>query len=449
MHLHKGLTRLKYVQSKTDPCLYYRKDTMLAIYIDDCILIAKTEKLVTEAVKELSLNFEITDEGEVDEYLGVKIEVLKDKRVKMSQPFLIDQILSGLGFNERTKPKKTPAVSSKILHQDKGGEKMQTTWEYRRIIGQLNFLEKSTRPDIAYAVHQCARFSSDPRASHKMAILRIGRYLMATRSEGIVFEPDNSSLELWCDADFSGNWREDIAHIDRNTAKSRTGFVVKYAGCPLTWASKMQTETALSTTEAEFIALSEGLRTVIPIMSLLEEMQEQGVNITKSQADIKCKVFEDNSGALTIATLPKIRPRTKYINTKYWHFREHMEQGKIALLPVSTKDQIADILTKPLPEIDFVKLKERIMGKERGHICSSSKGSVEINEHGITVAKDKGIPGDENREQNSARFKTGANSASPNANSYEKANDKIKKETMLQKLQKGDSAGHNAERSNA
>jgi len=74
---------------------------------------------------------------------------------------------------------------------------------------------------------------------------------------------------------------------------------------------------------------------------------------------------------------------------------------------------------------------------------------VEINEHGITVAKDKGIPGDENREQNSARFKTGANSASPNANSYEKANDKIKKETMLQKLQKGDSAGHNAERSNA
>jgi hypothetical protein len=326
---------------------------------------------------------------------------------------------------------------------------MQTTWEYRRIIGQLNFLEKSTRPDIAYAVHQCARFSSDPRASHKMAILRIGRYLMATRSEGIVFEPDNSSLELWCDADFSGNWREDIAHIDSNTAKSRTGYVVKYAGCPLTWASKMQTETALSTTEAEFIALSEGLRTVIPIMSLLEEMQDQGVNITRSRADIKCKVFEDNTGALTIATLPKIRPRTKYINTKYWHFREHMEQGKISILPVSTKDQIADILTKPLPEIDFVKLKERIMGKEQGHICSSLKGSVEINEHGITVAKDKGIPGDENREQDRARFKTGANSASPNANSYEKgskANVKIIKETMLQK---GDSAGHNAERSNA
>jgi len=70
----------------------------------------------------------------------------------------------------------------------------------------------------------------------------------------------------------------------------------------------MQTEMALSKTEAEFIALSECLRTVIPIMSLLEEMQVQGVNIMNSQAAIKCKVFEDNSGALTLATLPKIRP---------------------------------------------------------------------------------------------------------------------------------------------
>jgi len=164
---------------------------------------------------------------------------------------------------------------------------MQTEWEYRRIIGQLNFLEKSTRPNIAYAVHQCTRFSSNPKASHKMAVLRIGRYLMATRSQGIIFEPTNSSLKLWCDADFSGNWKLEMAHLDRTTAKSRTGYVIKYAGCTLTWASKMQTETALSTMEAEFIALSEVLHTVIPIMNLMDEMHEQGVNIAKSQAEVK------------------------------------------------------------------------------------------------------------------------------------------------------------------
>jgi len=99
---------------------------------------------------------------------------------------------------------------------------------------------------------------------------------------------------------------------------------------------------------------------------------------------------------------------------------------------------IADVLISAFP----VHVANVFSAENQAHI-------VEINEHGITVAKDKGIPGDENHEQNSARFKTGANSASPNANSYEKANDKIKKETMLQKLQKGDSAGHNAERSNA
>jgi len=129
------------------------------VYIDDCILISKTDKLIKAAIKEISENFEITAEGEVDVYLGVKVEKLEISRVKMSQPYLIDQILKGLGFNEKTKIKKTPAVASKILHQDKEGEEMQTEWEYRRIIGQLNFLEKSTRLDIAYAVHQCARFS--------------------------------------------------------------------------------------------------------------------------------------------------------------------------------------------------------------------------------------------------------------------------------------------------
>ena len=77
---------------------------------------------------------------------------------------------------------------------------------------------------------------------------------MTTRSEGIIFEPTNSSLELWCDADFSGNWKADTVHIDRTTAKSRTESVI-ISGCPMTWASKMQTETDLSTTEAEFITL--------------------------------------------------------------------------------------------------------------------------------------------------------------------------------------------------
>ena len=87
----------------------------------------------------------------------------------------------------------------------------------------------------------------------------------------------------------------------------------------------MQTETALSRTEAEFIALSAGLRTAIPIMSVLKELREEKVLLTREVSKVRCRVFEDNIGAKTIATVPRYRPRTKHINIKYWHFIEHVK----------------------------------------------------------------------------------------------------------------------------
>ena len=205
---------------------------------------------------------------------------------------------------------------------------------------------------------------------------------MATKDEGIVFNVRKSqNMELWCDADFCGNWRAEMAYKDTSTAKSRTGYLIMYAGCPVTWASKMQTEVALSTTDAELIAMSEGLRTAIPIMNLIEEMMERGIGRFNSCTRVHCKVFEDNAGAMTIATMPKIRPRTKYINGKYWHFRDHMDQGKISIHAVSTKDQIADLLTKPLPENEFTKFKDRIMGKAVD-VSAYLQGSVR--KHGTT-----------------------------------------------------------------
>ena len=91
-HLHKGLVELGYQQSKVDPCLYYRKNTLLAVYIDDCILAIKEESELKKAIKEIAEKFEITDEGEVDEYLGVKIEKQENGTIKMYQPYLIRQI---------------------------------------------------------------------------------------------------------------------------------------------------------------------------------------------------------------------------------------------------------------------------------------------------------------------------------------------------------------------
>jgi hypothetical protein len=215
-------------------------------------------------------------------------------------------------------------------------------------------LAQTTRPDIIFSVHQIAKYSSDPRLEHGEAIVYLVRYLKKTRDLGLKFKPDPSKgFECYCDADFSGNWNKDFASHDPSTAKSRAGWVIYYAACPIIWASKIESQVALSTTESEYLSMSMSLRDVIPIMELLEEMRERKHHVICTKPVVYCKVFEDNSGALELARLPKLRPRTKHINVCYHHFREHVRFGLIKILPVSTDDQIADIFTKLLAQNTF------------------------------------------------------------------------------------------------
>jgi hypothetical protein len=100
--------------------------------------------------------------------------------------------------------------------------------------------------------------------------------------------------------------------------------------------------------------MSQALRDVIPVMNLLQEMREQDFQVICNEPYVYCKVlFEDNSGALELARLPKLCPRTKHINVCYHHFCEHVRKGLIKIFPIDTKDQIADVLTKPLAQKDF------------------------------------------------------------------------------------------------
>jgi hypothetical protein len=140
------------------------------------------------------------------------------------------------------------------------------------------------------------------------------------------------------------------------------GYLIIYAGCPMHWASKMQMEIALSITEAEYIALSQSMREVLPIIWLLEEAKQQDIPILNTKPKVHCKVFEDNEGAMEIAEVPKMRPRTKNFNIKYHHFRKEVRKGTVSINHTRREDQIADIFTKPLPEASIVKFRERMMG---------------------------------------------------------------------------------------
>jgi hypothetical protein len=105
------------------------------------------------------------------------------------------------------------------------------------------------------------------------------------------------------------------------------------------------------------------LKDVIPVMNLIDEMKNKGLQVICTQPYVYCKVFKDNSGALELARLPKLRPRTKHINVCYHHFREHGRKGFIKIFPVETKNQIADALTKALAQNDFTRHRKFMCGK--------------------------------------------------------------------------------------
>ena len=134
-----------------------------------------------------------------------------------------------------------------------------------------------------------------------------------------------------------------------------------YAGCPIYWASKLQTEIALSTAEDEYIALSQALREVIPLMTLMEEIHPIfPVHIT--QPNFVCKVHEDNQSCIKMANSDKFTPRTKHIALKYHHFRSHVKQKKVSINYCRTEDQKADLLTKPLSDELFFRLRYMLNG---------------------------------------------------------------------------------------
>jgi hypothetical protein len=237
-HLHKGLITMGFTRSDIDKCVYYRGTTIFLCYVDDSILIDPNPANIDKVFQEFNtLKYKVTDKGEIDDYLGVKIERLPDGAIKFTQPHLIDNILRDLGLLRKegdegepkyeTKTCDTPAQSTTILSRDTEGQPHEASWSYRSVIGKLNFLEKSSRPDLAYAVHNCARFSSDPKVIHGRAVKRIGRYLLGTRDKGIIMRPDPTrSVEVHADADFCGLFDPETAVFDPITAKSRTGYVV-------------------------------------------------------------------------------------------------------------------------------------------------------------------------------------------------------------------------------
>ena len=368
--LREGLLSRGFKSSVIDPCLYIKDGMLLLTYVDDCIIASPSMDRIDHFVHSMKTgpeNFVLTDEGDVDKFLGIEITKHEGSSFELSQPYLIERILRLLGlldndFKVDTNPAMTPAFQS-LLHRDLAGKPRRRPWNYRTAIGMLNYLQGHSRPDISMAVHQCARYSTNPMLSHEKAVMRIGRYLLHTKTRGMIFEPDISKgLEVYVDADFAGGWDKADADNAENVL-SRTGYAICYANCPILAVSKLQTEIALSTAEAEYIALSQSLREAIPLMTLLEEIHEH-FPVVIGPPNFICTVHEDNQSCIRMAQSDKFTPRTKHIALKYHHFRSFLKSDppRIAIKYCRTDVQKADILTKPLKDDVFIRLRMLLLG---------------------------------------------------------------------------------------
>jgi hypothetical protein len=360
---------LGFKKSAFDECLFYRGSVMYVLYTDDSILAGPNKEELDRAVQDMKdAKLNLTVEGQLEDVLGVNISRQEDKFV-LTQPKLIQSIIEELGLategDKAPNIKDIPMQSSKQVSRHLDSPDFDGHFHFRRLIGKLNFLADSTRGDIAYPTHHLARFVTNPKKEHGDAIKWLGRYLAGTKDKGLILEPDaTKGVEIYVDSSFCQDWDPELAGQDIDTARSRYGFIITYAGVPLIWKSSLPTEICLSTTEAELVGLSQSLRVAIPIINIINEMKEQGFEILPKEPVVHSKLFEDNSGTLAICKFPKMRPRTKHINVKFFHFVEFTsrEDNPFEFIKIGTDDQPADMLTKALAFDELVKHRKWLLG---------------------------------------------------------------------------------------
>jgi hypothetical protein len=320
---------------------------MIALYVDDLIIASSSDKMMKETKQNLCDRFEMKDLGRLHYCLGIEIVWRDDGTCMFNQSKYIGNVLERFHMQD-CKPVSTPINSGTKLTKDMCPKTDEEISEmnlvpYRSAVGSLIYLVTGTRPDIAVAVGEVAKYSNNPGKQHWMAVKRIMRYLKETIDFGIKCDPKSIELVGYSDADWAG---------DLDSRRSTTGYLFKLGNVPICWKSKRQPTVALSTAEAEYMALSMAVQTVIWIRKLLKDFC-----IASKEPTV---IYEDNQGCIAMAKNPVNHERTKHIDIRYNFVREKVEDKTIVVKYLETTDMLADILTKGLTRDQHRKLCDEI-----------------------------------------------------------------------------------------
>ena len=263
--LDAHLQEMGFTQLKSDPCIYVSGGDdpfYIGVYVDDMFLVGKDAARMKSVRQQLSSKFDIKDFGKLSYFLGMSIvQNLEERNTWMGQPTYTEKLLTKMGMGD-CKPVKTPVDPGNRLVKASEDEEALDQQSYQSLVGSLMYLTTCTRPDIAYAVGMLSRYSSKPNQSHWVAAKRVFRYLKGTINFGLMYSDDSCVLG-YSDADWAG---------DVDDRKSTSGYMFRIAGGPVSWRSRKQDTVALSTAEAEYVALSSAAQECVWMRRLVAEL---------------------------------------------------------------------------------------------------------------------------------------------------------------------------------
>ena len=346
--LHEHLTKIHFVQNEADNCVYTRETkhdkVIMVIWVDDLIIAASDENALKSVKEMLASRFQMKDLGKLKHFLGIDF-VQSDNCVKMSQAKYVDKILERFQM-EDCKPRSTPCEQK--LNYSENADMMIDVRKYREAVGSLIYLTVCTRPDLSFIVSKLSQYFSEPTEEQWVTVKHVLRYLKGTVDKELCYKKCEAlGIQAYSDAD----WAAD------NDRRSTTGYCVSLSkdGTLVSWKTKKQPTVALSTCEAEYMALAATIQECFYLKQLLDGLDKHEYAIPM--------VYEDNQGTIALARNPVNRQRCKHIDIKYHFIRSTVNEGYVMLVYCPTEDMVADIMTKPVTKFKLVKFAEFIFGK--------------------------------------------------------------------------------------
>ncbi|XP_019167847.1 PREDICTED: uncharacterized protein LOC109163553 [Ipomoea nil] len=341
--LHDFLLSAGFSSSKTDVSLFHftsgSSRVFVLDYVDDIIMMGNDVALVNSLLQRLATAFKIRDLGTPGFFLGIET-ILVNGGLILSQWRYMTDLLNRFGMVD-CKPLATPTAVTQVVTPS--SQPCEDPTQYHRIVGALQYLT-ITRPDLSYAVNRLCQFMHSPTIDHWGLVKRVLRYIKGTLDYGLrVSASSSADIHAFSDSDWAG------CPIDR---KSTSGYAVFLGSNLISWLSRKQRTMARSSTEAEYKALADVLVEVTWVVSLLQEL---GLH-SGQPSTLWC----DNLGATYLCANPVFHARTKHVKIDYHFVRDKVASGDSVVNFVSTKDQLADIFTKPLPGPRFAALRDKL-----------------------------------------------------------------------------------------